>query len=297
MKRTILQQQNKWGMGAALAATVLAPVIAFGGTFSFDSTQDVGLAFVKSGSPDLIVDLGSYGNLEKGKFSINLEATLTSVFGSSLDGVKWSAFGTIADPNSPVWKSLFATDPQTINGSPSAKEWQNKSSGILGQTSAKIVTAGNNLNTALSLSLQSATVMSDGVLSIVPNGSGTDKSFSKQITTGGNFSNFQGNTQKLLPTGFSLGSAHSQQDLFQLTPTDAVPSVVDGLLGLPAGYFNGTSSFMGTFDLAPDGVLSWGTIGQSPTDQALVPETSSFALVGGLGLLAFAGYRRVANKI
>jgi len=255
-------------MGPALAAVVVAPVAMFAQTWvGYNNTQDIMLGFRMAGKPDLVLDLGSYTTFNSAK-TINA-SYLTGVYGSDLDGISWSASGTIGDPNSADWKSIFATDPITT-------AWQNKSSGILGQTSSKIVTFGGNLNTAVSLSLQNVTLLANNALTIVPSGSSLDKSYTYAMThTGtGNFGGtFQGNIESTLPTGFSAGATDQQMSFYELKPTDTT--------GTP-----GAATLVGTFDVAPNGTITY-----TPT-----PEPSTYALAG-LAFLGFAGARRLVRKI
>jgi hypothetical protein len=234
----------------------------------YDNTQDIILGLRKAGSPDLVFDLGSYNTFNSAR---TIDGSLvTGVFGSNFDGVSWSVSGAIGDPNSTDWKTLFMTDPATVNGLPANKAWQNKSSGILGQTTSKIGTLGGNLNTAVSLSLQSATLVANNALTITPNGASLDKSYTYAMTkngTGNYGGTFQGKFEGTLPTGFSTGATHQQMDFYEVQPTDITGKA-------------GASTLLGTFDFAPDGAITF-----TPT-----PEPSVCALAG-LAFLGLAGGR------
>ncbi len=267
MKKTILQQHNKLVMGAAVAATVLGPVALAGPTWtSFNQKTDILVGFRLSGKPDLVVDLGAYTGLTT---TVTIPSSyLTGVFGNTLDNVTWSAFGSINDTTSPLYKTLFATDPA---GTP----WVDQSAALQASSNTKIYSFGNGLNTAVSASLQSVNVLAANTLSLVPSGTSTDKSYSYLMTHNGtgNFMNtFQdgSSVEDTLPVGFSAGSVDQTMPFYEL--------VAGG---------TGNATLLGTFDFNPNGTLTY-----QP-----VPESASFVFVGGLGLLGFAGARRLARKI
>jgi hypothetical protein len=261
----------------AFSALALAPVASFAQTWvSYDKAQDVLLGFREAGQPDLVLDLGSYTTFNSAKtipFSY-----LQGVYGSNLDGITWSAFGTIwtssSDPN---WKTVFATDPGTVNGVQVGVTgpWQNQSAALQAGSGTKIYSFGNGLNTAVSASLQNVSVLGSGTaLSIVPNATSTDKSYTYLMThTGtGNFMNtFQGgeSVEQTLPAGFSAGSVDQKMDLYQLVPGGT-----------------GDATLLGTFDVAPGGTITY-----TPTPE---PSTCALAALGFLGLVGSRWFRRRA---
>jgi len=259
----------------AFSALALAPVATFAQTWvSYDKTQDVLLGFREAGQPDLVLDLGSYTTFNSAK---TIPASyLQGVYGSNLDGVTWSAFGTIwtssSDPN---WKTVFATDPGTVNGVQVGETgpWQNQSAALQASSGTKIYSFGGGLNTAVSASLQSVNVLAANALTLAPNGTSTDKSYTYLMThTGtGNFMNtFQGgeSVEQTLPAGFSAGSVDQKMDLYQLVPGGT-----------------GNATLLGTLDVAPGGTITY-----TPT-----PEPSTYVL-GALGFLGLVGSRWFARR-
>jgi hypothetical protein len=260
----------------AFSALALAPVATFAQTWvSYDKTQDVLLGFREAGQPDLVLDLGSYTTFNSAKTIPS--SYLQGVYGSNLDGVTWSACGTIwtssSDPN---WKTVFATDPDTVNGVQvgATGPWQNQSAALLAGSGTKIYSFGNGFNTVVSASLQSVNVLAANALSLVPSGTSTDKSYTYLMThTGtGNFMNtFQGgnSVEQTLPAGFSTGSVDQMMDLYQLVPGGT-----------------GNATLLGTFDVAPSGTITY-----TPTPE---PWTYALAALGFLGLVGSRWFTRRA---
>jgi hypothetical protein len=265
MMKTFLQQHNKWVRGAAVAATVLGPVALADTWTPFNpKAGDILVGFRLSGKPDLVVDLGPYTGLTT---TMTIPSSyLTSVFGGSLNNVTWSAFGSINDTSAgSLYKTLFATDP---SGTP----WVDQTAALQASSNTKIYTFGTGLNTAVNNSLQSVNVLAANTLSLAPNGTSTDKSYTYLMThTGtGNFMNtFQGGSS----VEATFAGVDQTMPFYQMVPD-------------PSGS-NPPATLLGTFDFSPSGTLTY-----TP-----VPESASFALVGGLGLLGFAGVRRLARKI
>lgn len=117
-------------LSGAVAAVALCAMDA---TAQFNyQNGDMLAAFGNGGSTDVIVNLGSisqFQQLNGGTLSYNLNAVLTSVFGSVNSGVYWSVFGvndtslggdpSVTQPDvNTVWNTLARSNPSVKTATP-----------------------------------------------------------------------------------------------------------------------------------------------------------------------------------
>jgi hypothetical protein len=260
---------KKYMLATVLVAAALGEVAIQAQTFTYNS-GDLLAAFRKSGSPDLVVDLGSVSQYQQaaasgsGTYTFNLGTDLTSTFGS-LDSIYWSVFtfdktGTYAPVNT-LWMSDPRSDASVQNDPPTT-----------GTSSAQNLVIGQLGAIADALSANYGTIIDNQVIQL-PSDLGA--------STGGDPASY---TTAL---GASLDFNGTYGQAFENVSSAAAASVSDLFQEHPSPLHNpGTGTELGTVTLDAAGTL---------TVQS-VPEPSTWAMLGS-GLIGLMAFRRMKNGI
>jgi hypothetical protein len=176
--------------------------------------------------------------------------------------LNWSVSGSVplsgGDPNKPV-QTLWMTDPRPLPTTPPGTVWQRKSTYQQGPTALKIATV-----------LYNAKVWGGSV----PADAGTNTPTEVAITTGteycadptltavGNYTTFQGDIENTTPALFAYFTTPSRSDFYELQPG------------------SGAGTYLGYFQLAPDGSLTYNTLQASyPVPVPMIALNNSGATV------------------
>lgn len=252
-------------LASVLIAAAFGEMALQAATFTY-TPGDLLAAFRKSGSPDLIVDLGSISNFQYPANSANttLGTALTSTFGGTA-GIFWSVFtfdgnGTYAPVNT-LFMSAPRADVSLQNTPPTTgtSSQQNLATGQLGAI-------------ADALNGSYGTIIADQVIQL-PNGLGG--------SNGGDPASY---TTAL---GGSLDFNGTDGQNFENLSSASVATVSDLFQENPSPLHNpGAGTYLGSFTLAADGT----SISFSP-----VPEPTTFAMIG-TGLFSLVAFRRLAKR-
>ena len=253
----------------AMAAALFCGAAASAQTFTY-TPGDLFAAFRKSGSPDLIVDLGSaslYQQNGADPFSITgVNATLlNSVFGN-LDGVYWSVFGYVNTSGSPLGSqnTIWVSDPRSDITTPNDPNSSLTFSGQ-GQTISKMKAIVDGATSG------SATVLANQIVEVASslNVGGDPVSYTVGVGSLGDFrGTWAPSVENLTPTGFAASSTPEISDLFQQNPGAA-----------------NVGGYLGDFQLGNDGTLTF-----TP-----VPEPSALGMLGA-GMMTLVAIRRFGRK-
>jgi hypothetical protein len=249
-------------------------------TFQYNN-GDLLLGFrTPSGTSDLIVDIGSASLYSGATGPITISGNyytsqqLTDAGLGSLNNLYFSVFGDIAPYNTSgtTINTLWVTAPQAYQATQTTP-WGAQTSTQQGNTRSQMEAIAYGAQTTSFNEAASADNTASAVLipSSLNNGGESTLSYTSGIGPDGNFNGAFGsnnNIEQNTPSGFSSGSSPVLEDLFQMTP-------------------GSTGSYLGYFDLNPNGTL---TFNPEP-----VPEPTTWA-VFGMGLMGLAGWRRMARK-
>ena len=254
-------------LASILVAAALGEVAATAQTFTYNS-GDLLAAFRKSGSPDLIVDLGSIANYQSATSvsSVSLGADLTTTFGST-SGIYWSVFtydgnGTYAPVN-----TLFMSDPRSdvnVENTPPVTGTSSQQDLVTGQLGAM----------ADALSSTYGTIIDNQVIQL-PNGLGATSGGDPASYTTALGSSFDFNgTYRQNFENLSSGTTATVSDLFQQNPSPL--------------HNPGAGNYLGNFTLGTDGTMTF-------TPVSAVPEPSTLAMIG-TGMMGLVAFRRLAKR-
>ena len=256
------------GLALNLQASLQAQVFTY-------NTRDLVLAFRRSGSSDLEVDLGSIDTFKSANQTLSLNnrfdlnTQLLPTFGD-LNSLTFSVFGaqrgTGSDPANTSWLSLKRTDPNVQTAAPNgytsskSQNIQSAISGILGDgaSSGSLVYAPS-----------AGYPPSSSTALIVPTaGTAAANSYTTKYTAVGGLASLVAAPGVEITTGASFSTtpnAIAALDLYQYLP----------------GTTTQAASLLGTFTFDNTGALSF----------VPVPEPSTWALFGLGGLLLIAWQR------
>ena len=212
--------------------------------------RDLVLGLRQSGAAsELVVNVGpasQFAGLSAGQTIpiTNLSrAHLDAAFGN-LDGLTWSISGDVAaaeDPNLPL-NTLWVTRPRQESDTPSVP-WVRRSSFNQGSVASRITGIAQG-------ALNFSSVRPDGpdnTTVAVVIAAGDANAYSTFIGALGNFGGaFQGNVENTTPAGFVTGGRSARSDLYELKPG------------------TGPGTYLGCFNLGPDGDLSFTAPGEEP---------------------------------
>ncbi|NBV21199.1 MAG: hypothetical protein EBS05_04660 [Proteobacteria bacterium] len=220
-----------------------------------------------SGSSNLEVDLGSVTQITSilgtgqtlsfsSKFtSADITAGVGTAGSGSLNSAIWSVSAAINLANqvpSTAKNTLWLTSARGINSADintQTTAWTTGSLSAQGNTVAPVLTIGSGFASA------TGTAASPTTAAVIANG---NNSYADNIASG-DFGTFQGNIENTLGASFTTGGSVARSDFYQLTP-------------------NGSSTYLGYFELSTAGALSF----------VAVPESSTYAASLGVGLMALA---------
>jgi hypothetical protein len=258
--------KKKYPIISGFVAAALCEVAVQAQTFTYHP-EDLLAAFRKSGSPDLIIDLGSISNFQQpGAITMNFSgvaSALTTTYGG-LGGIYWSVFTYAGDSTYAPVNTLWMSDPRanvnTQNNPPSTGT-SGQQNNVTGQLGAIVD----------GLSVTYGTIIANSQIQLPNNlGSGTGgdpASYTTALGTGLDFNGtFEQNFENL-----SSASASTVSDLFEQDPSPL--------------HSPGTGTYLGDFTLGGNGSFSF-----VPT-----PEPSTWAMLG-TGLFALLAVRRNANR-
>lgn len=252
-------------LASVLVAAALGELAAGAQTFTYHP-GDLLAAFRKTGSPDLIIDLGSISNYQVPyqNSTFNLGTDLTTTFGGS-GGIYWSVFafdgnGTYAPVN-----TLFMSDPRAnvnLQNTPPTTGTFSQQNLVTGQLGA----------IADALSATYGTIIDNQVIQL-PSGLGATSggdpaSYTTALGSSLDFNGTYGQNFENL----SSASAATVSDLFQENPSPL--------------HNPGSGAFLGAFTLSADG---------TSISFSAVPEPSTWAMIG-TGLVSLVAFRRLARR-
>ncbi len=255
---------------AAMAVALLYGSMAAAQTFTYNS-GDLLAAFRKSGSPDLIVDLGPAANYPASTFDnpsgpfvfTGVNSTLfDSVFGD-MNGIYWSVFayvdttGSLGSANT-LWYTVGRSDVNNRTVAPHSGTF-NAQGYVTGEMGAIVDGTTSHFATVI----QNQTVQ----LSSSLNEGGDPVSYTVGV---GPYGDFNGTLKGVVEnyTGDTFDSGTKVSDLYQLNP----------------GAGN-TGKYLGNFALGADGSFTFNP----------VPEPSTWAMLSA-GMLALAAVRRFGRN-
>jgi hypothetical protein len=195
---------------------------------------DLLLSFRETGSPDLIFDIGQASLYINAAGPINLTSEgynstfLTTVYGASLAGVKWSVAGFTASDH-----TTWATDVRLTPGNNPATPFTSTISASLQQSDTQISTYGNQFRNGAG-----ATFLSAFATEAPTGNAGSYTSIQGSPNNGNLKKTFQADIENSIQA-----SGNSQSDLYTLIP-GATP-------GSP-GYFSIDPSGSVTFNPVPE---------------------------------------------
>jgi len=249
---------------AAMTAAIFYGTTALAQTFTYNS-GDLLAAFRQSGSPDLIVDLGSISQFKAlgGTGSTNLSAVssaLNSTY-SSLNGIYWSVFtyvdttGSLGDANT-LWYTVGRGEMSIPAVAPKSGSF-NAQGYVIGEMGAVVDGAVSGFATNfVDQAVRLRSSLNEG---------GDPISYTVGVGTYGDFNGtLKGVVENYTGDTFAVTEI---SDLFQLNP----------------GIGN-TGTYLGSFSLANDGTFMFA-----------VPEPSTWAMLG-TGMLMLAGIRRFGRN-
>ncbi|MGC3960027.1 MAG: hypothetical protein QM813_19490 [Verrucomicrobiota bacterium] len=239
------------------------------------TSGDLVLTFRRTGNAsDYVVNLGKvtgYNQLPAGTTLVvtNLSgAQLSSAFAADYNDLKWSV-AAASRPDNPVagypLQTLWVTRPRSeavIQSSP----WLRKSTASQGNVSSQIGAVGGNAASASSLLGAGANNTVTGVVIPVSH----YYNVSTPIGAAGNYAgNFQGNVETVTASDFVDEPANvSRADFYELQP----------------GSGNPPATYLGYFELKPDGSLTFST----PSTLPPAPTITSIVRAGGVTTVSFA---------
>ena len=251
-----------------LTVALLSGTAAAAQTFTYNN-GDLLAAFRQSGSPDLIVDLGSITDFKNlygtGPDALSgVTSALNSTYGS-LDGIYWSVFAYVDTTGSlGTANTLWFTDPrsdvsmQTV--APRSASF-NAQGYVIGEMGA--IADGATSGYATVIANQAVLVPSD------LNSGGDPISYTVGVGPYGDFNGtVRGVVENYTGTGFAAGGTPSVSDLYQQNPGTANAGI-----------------YLGNFALGTDGSFTFNP----------VPEPSTWAMLGA-GMMALAAVRRFGLK-
>ncbi len=252
---------------SGLMVAALCEVVVHAQTFTYQP-GDVLAAFRQTGSPDLIIDLGSISQFQQAapNSTINFSgaaSALTSTYGS-LNGIYWSIFAYAADSTYAPVNTLWMSDPRAnvnIRNTAPATGTSSQQNNVTGQLGA-IVDA---------LSATYGTIIANQEIQLpasLGSGNGGDPaSYTTALGSGLDFNGTFGQNFENL----SSASAATVSDLFEQDPSPL--------------HNPGAGTYLGDFILGNNGAFSF----------VPAPEPSTWAMLG-TGLVALLAVRRNANR-
>lgn len=251
-----------WVTGAAVAAPFLY------------SNGDLVLTFRKSGNAsDYVVNLGratNYNHLPQGTTLTitNLDAAQLGVAFPDYNELKWSVAAANRalnqDPNYPL-QTVWVTRPRGEAGIQSAP-WVRKGTASQGNAASQIAAVGGNAASASSLLTSGPANTATSVEIPVTH----YYNVSTPIGIAGNYAgNFQGNVETSTAADFDGDAGNvSQADLYELQP----------------GSGNPPGTYLGYFELKPDGSLTFNT----GTALPVRPTITGITRVGNVTTVSFS---------
>lgn len=252
-----------WCLGAATAA----PFVYTSG--------DLVLTFRKTGNAsDYVVNLGKvtgYNQLPSGTTLVitNLSgAQLSAAFAADYNDLKWSV-AAASRPDAPLAgypvQTLWVTRPRA-EANTQSPPWLRYGTASQGNVSSQIAAVGVNAASASSLLAGGPNNTVTGVVIPVSH----YYNVSAPIGTAGNYAgNFQGNVETVTASDFADDAANvSRADFYELQP----------------GSGNPPGTYLGYFELKPDGTLTLNT----PSALPPAPSITSIVRAGNVTTVSFA---------
>jgi len=219
------------------------------GTISSYAVGDVLVCFRK-GSVDMVVDAGPISSLTNGtpnqRIPIN-EYTGTQLADVGTNGLNWSAFTWFDTSVSPNW-TLFVTSPRPSTSlNVQTTPWQEKGVSAQKSTAQRMATIPPGALDELNLDIYPASTTSAVVEEDVSDGNpnytdGVSYHAALAGAYGSDFSGtFVGNPENSTTNNFTTAGKVVRSDFYQLTPT--------------SGF--GLGKFLGYFEFAPDGTMTY----------------------------------------
>jgi len=228
------------------------------------------------GSSEMAVDLGPaaqfYNATPGSTLAINrFTGTSLSTAFSSLDGLKWSVFGSVVGTNGTVQKpknTVWSTRPRA-DLLRRSDPWNRVSSLAMGGTAVKVESVGSGAkNYGETFGGASNGVSNSGTTLILPAGDALAPSaFLGAGTFGGSW---QGSVINTTPPGFVFAKGTTCSDLFETIPTPP----------------NGPANYLGFFRFGWDGLMTFTAATPAP---GLVQGSPASGPVGGGTLVTLTG--------
>jgi hypothetical protein len=251
---------------AALVAAAFYGAVASAQTYTYNP-GDLLAAFRQTGSPDLIVDLGSVSQFQQpnGTSPVNLtgvSSALASTYGS-LNGLYWSVFTYVGTTSSlgsanTLWLSDPRSDVNIQTAAPRSASF-NSQGYVIGEMSAIVDATKSGFATIIA---DQAVQLSSGL-----NEGGDPISYTVGVGTYGDFNGtLRGTVENY--TGVSFVSGSSVSDLYQQNPGTA-----------------NLGTYLGDFSLESSGSFTFNP----------VPEPSTWAMLGA-GMMTLFAIRRFGRN-
>lgn len=212
---------------------------------------DLVLAFRQTGNAsDYVVNIGKaadYSSLPAGASLTvtNLSVDQLNAAFTSLNGLAWSVAAANRPPQVAAYplQTLWVTAPRQVVESQSAP-WIRKGQFVQGNAASQIDAIGNNAAASSSSQVAGPNNTVTGV--VIP--SNTDFALAKVLGDSGNYAGtFQGSAENTTAGDFdSAVSNLSRSDLYELVPGTSA-----------SGTLNTDGKYLGTFELKPDGSLTF----------------------------------------
>ena len=250
---------------AALAAAALSGSSAMA-QLNYNNGDLLAGFYTTGGSSEVIVNLGSIATYQTlyATTSFNLNAVLTSTFGSAASGINWTIFGINDTSSSPynssvtqanantIWASLAWLSPSQQASAPHVSGSVNSQGLVLSDINSIVNAADPNFYPASSINNYAA-----GIAVVSTANQGVQYYMYNNGAFNGNIGG------DLNWNSVNTGAGNSE--LYQSNP------------GSRAGY----ATALGAFNLSSGGILTYDA----------VPEPSTWAMLGS-GMLAFLAVRR-----
>jgi hypothetical protein len=272
----MLKQKTSLIWKAILFSSVLA-ASSVQAQFTYNNA-DLLVCFRNGGTYDFIVDAGPAATFATTPSVITISGTyystgsLNFAMSNTRDNVYFSAFGNENNTN-----ILWATRARAF-ASPGTQStpWAAQNYIAQGNTVSKIDGVGNSAMDYGSVHINPAT--NNTTTALVEQSAynaGASQSFSKFITSAGNFNSFVGNIENLTPGGFSAGSTAVVSDLYRIIPT----TNINGQPQAGAG-----TTWLGYFTFNPNGTVTFTPASLAPPS---VPVITSFKRTGTTNKVTF----------